>query len=261
MSIESVLVYLHAEQNTEAVLDVAIDIARRHRAHLAGLYVSAGKSAEPGAATLAPAPAFEGAFRERAETARLSHAWSVVSGNPDRLVALEARCHDLLILGQGPSHEGTVWARHRDPVERVLVKGGSALIAVPYHGSGRSVGERVVVAWNGGPEVARAVEGALPILEQARRVIVLTVDRRSGQALSVDHLMRRLLRHGVNVEARGGRSQGRPVGDALLATVRELECDLLVMGGYGHWPIREHLFGGATDAVLRHMTVPVLLSH
>jgi len=34
-----------------------------------------------------------------------------------------------------------------------------------------------------------------------------------------------------------------------------------VMGGYGHSRLREIVLGGATRTVLRHMTVPVLLSH
>jgi len=33
------------------------------------------------------------------------------------------------------------------------------------------------------------------------------------------------------------------------------------MGAYGHSRMREMIFGGATKAVLAHMTVPVLMSH
>jgi nucleotide-binding universal stress UspA family protein len=36
---------------------------------------------------------------------------------------------------------------------------------------------------------------------------------------------------------------------------------MLVMGAYGHSRMREFVLGGATQTVLKHMTVPVLLSH
>jgi nucleotide-binding universal stress UspA family protein len=47
----------------------------------------------------------------------------------------------------------------------------------------------------------------------------------------------------------------------LLSKAQELRCDLLVMGGYGHSALRERLFGGATYFVVKHMDLPVLLSH
>ena len=51
------------------------------------------------------------------------------------------------------------------------------------------------------------------------------------------------------------------VGEALLAQVAELESDLLVMGCYGRFRLSELIFGGATRYVLKHMTVPVLMSY
>jgi len=51
------------------------------------------------------------------------------------------------------------------------------------------------------------------------------------------------------------------MGEQLLAGAREDGADLLVMGGYGHTPWRELLFGGATRAVVGTSLLPVLLSH
>jgi nucleotide-binding universal stress UspA family protein len=47
----------------------------------------------------------------------------------------------------------------------------------------------------------------------------------------------------------------------LRADMEEDGSDLLVMGAYGHSRLQEFIFGGATRDVLRHMTVPVLMSH
>ena len=50
-------------------------------------------------------------------------------------------------------------------------------------------------------------------------------------------------------------------GEALLSLAFDRGSDLLVMGGFGHAWARELLLGGATETVLREMTLPVLMAH
>lgn len=262
MSIKSILVCLQPAQNTSAVLDVAVDLARRHRAHLAGLHVARPRDSKTRVVGLMSHPvALERQFRKRAEEVQLSHEWSCIEGNVESDVALESRCHDISIIGQGDPKVRGIWARPHDLLESILIKSGHALIAVPYGASCPSLGDRILIAWNGAREAARATEDAMPILKAARNVIVLTVDLRSGDALSVDHLISFLERHDVKAEARGARSHGRAVGDTILSKAADFHCDLLVMGGYGHARAREHMLGGPSYSVVEHMTIPVLMSH
>lgn len=254
VSLRSILVFLDPSANAEAVLQVGICLACHHGARLVGLQAALEKK-QPVAAAL------EQTFRELAIRRELPHEWLAVRGNEQGVVVLEARTHDLLVIGQGNPDTGGLWPQAQHLLESALIKSGHPLIAVPYRGSFPNVGEHILVAWNGAREAARAVEDAMPILEKARDATLLTVDLRTGDALSVDHLVGLLERHGVNVSVQGARSLGRPVGEVLLAKARELHCDLLVMGGYGHSPIREHLFGGATYFIVEHMDLPVLLSH
>ena len=51
------------------------------------------------------------------------------------------------------------------------------------------------------------------------------------------------------------------VGDAILNAASDYAADLLVIGAYGHSRMRELVLGGVTRHLLRHMTVPVLMSH
>ena len=51
------------------------------------------------------------------------------------------------------------------------------------------------------------------------------------------------------------------VADMLLNRIADESIDLLVMAAYGHARVREIWLGGVTRDVLRHMTVPVLVSH
>ena len=48
---------------------------------------------------------------------------------------------------------------------------------------------------------------------------------------------------------------------SLLALAAERDCDLLVMGAYGHSRFRETLLGGVTRSMLDAMTLPLLMSH
>ena len=68
-------------------------------------------------------------------------------------------------------------------------------------------------------------------------------------------------RHGVTIALRRLAREAGGVGDTLLAAAADAGADMLVMGAYGHSRFREFVFGGATRHVLRHMTMPTLLSH
>jgi nucleotide-binding universal stress UspA family protein len=48
--------------------------------------------------------------------------------------------------------------------------------------------------------------------------------------------------------------------ETLLAAARD-EAALLVMGGYGHSRLREWIFGGFTQRILRSAEIPVLIAH
>jgi len=50
-------------------------------------------------------------------------------------------------------------------------------------------------------------------------------------------------------------------GEAMVAAARGLASDLIVMGSYGHAPLRERMFGGATRSVLASLPAPVQMAH
>jgi nucleotide-binding universal stress UspA family protein len=41
----------------------------------------------------------------------------------------------------------------------------------------------------------------------------------------------------------------------------QLEADLLVVGGFGHGPFREQMFGGVTQSLIDEALLPVLMMH
>ena len=49
--------------------------------------------------------------------------------------------------------------------------------------------------------------------------------------------------------------------ERLLKAASQRNCDLLVMGAYGHSRLQELVLGGVTKHVLKHARIPVLMVH
>ena len=178
-------------------------------------------------------------------------------------ISLNARYADLVIMGQAVPEETDSAGRHLP--EHVVLDAGRPVLVVPYIGLRSSLGERVVIAWDGGREAARAVADALPLLERAQQVEVVVVDpekdpTRHGREPGAD-IAQFLARHGCKVEVQRLISGELSVGDRLLSHLADYDADLLVMGGYAHARLRQLVLGGTTQHILQHMTTPVLLSH
>ena len=172
-----------------------------------------------------------------------------------------ARQFDLTIAGQVNPRLPPLGTRKFVP-EALFLESGRPVLLVPCVGEIATVGTRVLVAWDGSREAARAVNDALPFLETAVSVGVVTFERSADEAVAdpavvVSHLAQ----HGVRARGKVRALNGRSVAEALLDCAAEGGCDLLVMGGYGHSRLYEIVTGGTTRTMLRMMNVPVLLSH
>jgi len=123
----------------------------------------------------------------------------------------------------------------------------------------------VLVAWNASREATRAVHDALPILERADLVHVMAINPDHGRAGHGDipgaDICLHLSRHGVKAVCEHITADDLDPGEMLLSRAADEDCDLIVMGGYGHSRMRQLVLGGTTRQLLAHMTVPVLFSH
>ncbi len=146
-------------------------------------------------------------------------------------------------------------------LETLLFGSGRPLLIVPYIQRKPFTVDNVIIAWDGGATASRAVAAAMPAIERAKRVEVVSVgeggraDREDGEMLA-----RYLEGHGVRAQGKWLNSVG-DVTDTILSHAADTGADLVVMGGYGHSRLREFILGGATRGMLRTMTVPVLMMH
>ncbi|ARJ65285.1 hypothetical protein WV31_06290 [Magnetospirillum sp. ME-1] len=227
MAIREIVVHVEPDAAGAGRLDLARALADQHKARLVG--VGKGDAAPEGV-----------------------DEWRSIGGPKE--LALHARYADLTIVGQASPGAS-------DHVTETLMSVGRPILAVPRHGRYPKVGQRVLVAWNASREATRAVFDSLPLLAGAANVTVMTMDAKDDDRVPGADIGLALARHGIKVEVVHSTLGDIDAGNALLSRAADQGADLLVMGAFGHSPLREKMLGGATRHILDHMTVPVLLSH
>jgi nucleotide-binding universal stress UspA family protein len=168
-----------------------------------------------------------------------------------------ARAADLLIIGR-PSDDQIAPS---DVLESALLNSGRPLL-IPPSARMAALPDTVVIAWKATPEAARAVTAAMPFLSIAKQIVIMTVaeDETTLEEEGAARLMANLRWHGFSVSVRRLEPDAQGAGETLLAAAREQPA-LLVMGGYGHSRLREWIFGGFTQRILREAEIPVLIAH
>jgi nucleotide-binding universal stress UspA family protein len=286
MPIKTILLPLGEKDQDDELLDAALAITKRFDAHLDVLHVEPDKEASLPYATLGlsknmRAQLSEAAAQQHSDAtsalqkivdracvrngvslarrgeypATPSVDWLVETGSQTELVAQLGRLADLIIVARpervSPPPK-TVDAALRETGRPVLMLPPRAL---------DSIGHRIVIGWNGSKEAAQAVAAARPILRAAGTVTVLTTEKRQRRRPSGDDLLVYLSCHGIAASLSIMDTRTRSVPEALLANARELDADLLVMGGYSRHRLREIIMGGVTRYVLAESDIPVMMVH
>ena len=212
---------------------------------------------------LAAMPSAEAEFRDWLRLSGIGGEWRSVEGVVWHQVALHARYADLVVVGQEDPDSDRPGAGA--VVEQAVFTSGRPVLVVPFAGRFETVGRKVLIGWKASREAARAVNDALPVIAQAETATVLAVIPRSGlNGLGEEpgaDIALHLARHGVKVEVQHTVEPETGDAEAILNVAADLSADLLVVGAYGHSRLREMALGGVTRTLLRHMRVPVLMSH
>lgn len=281
MSYATVVLHLDAHIGLDDRIDQAARLAHKFDSHLVGLAAADhglfGLSVSTGfAGTCRLGEAMEESraairgraahFRQRMETLSSNVSFEPVVDEDDDVTALVHRsiCCDLLVLAQ-PDPVWTDYERCRDQVEQVALQSVVPTLVLPYAGRQSLSVDKIMIAWDGSQEVARAVTGAMPLLQRASRVYLVRCETsvevdRGVDASGFDLPREWLGRHGVRVDVLLERS-GQDVCTPLLSRAAALGADLIVMGAWGLPRWAERLVGGTTRAMLSRMDVPVLMAH
>lgn len=273
MAIKDIVVHVGGAAFAERARVAAV-LAERHEAHVVGLHITQPADVPPyveAQLTLEVLQAqeryarkdreqSEAAFKAATKGILTSAEWRAVDGDAVEALHLHGRHADLLVLGQTDPDEPAL--SDMDIAGRTILGLGRPVMVVPYVDTFKTVGERVLIAWDGSRTAARAVADALPILQKAKAVQVLSLNPSEAHAAMAGiDIATHLARHGIKVEAQHLRETDVDTGAMLLSRAADFGADLIVMGAYGHARWRQLVLGGVTEHMLAHMTVPVLMSH
>jgi nucleotide-binding universal stress UspA family protein len=196
--------------------------------------------------------------RSTASTVSLSFGWLDDVPESESFVGSYGRIFDVIVMRRPDLDSSGLYRR---AVESCLFESGRPIILSPPVPP-RQIATNVLIAWNCSTEQARAIALAMPLLQKANRVTVLTVVGGTGvPGPSAEQLIRYLQRNGIVAEPLQVELDGRSTGEAILAAAQSLGCDLLIKGAYTQSRLRQMIFGGATQHVLENAALPVLLAN
>lgn len=279
MAIKDVLLQLNSYPTAtpDAVVEQAVDFAATCGAHLTALAfkIEIPSAGNPLASSLLNLSGMVAAERQKsvANTEKLITAFAAAAtkrGLPHEhivetcttsevagIVTEHARLHDITLIPIGAE-----LGLQQYIAENVVFGSGRPTIILP-ESHGALSADVIGVAWDFSRPAARAIADAMPILQRAKSIRVVTVTqektietKRSGVELS-----QHFARHGIEIILDEEQAGGRSIGQVFDEYVARHRIDLLVMGAYGHSRLRNFILGGATKSVISHPKLPVLLSH
>jgi nucleotide-binding universal stress UspA family protein len=281
MPFKTILVPTEQHDLMSSTLETAVVLARKFDSYIEGFALRVGV---PVAFTIGdmgtlPVPAaleheitdnenrtralFEEFMREHGvpgggHTNILSSGWVPDAPQGDHFVGSHGRVFDVIVLGRpGRDPKGP----RMTTLESALFESGRPVLIAPPTPR-HQIGTNVLIAWNCSTEQARVTAFALPLLQLASRVVVLTVE--GGAAVpgpTGQQLCRYLQLNGVPAKPMTVGLDGRLTGEAVLFHAKALGCDLVIKGAYTQSRLRQMIFGGTTRYILSNTELPVLMAN
>ena len=254
-----------------SAFDLAAKIARKFDARLVGLeppsygvmsmaWADAGMGAPIGGGLAEDAEerqrvaTVKQAFEQRA--AGLKSEWRSADDSGPTAIGTIGRAYDLIVLPQ----PGALPKMPESVFETALFDSGRPVLVVPAGADGL-VGKRILFAWNGSTESARAISLAMPLLSGAESIDVLSVDGAMVPGPSAAEIADSLRRHGLTVTSQHVKPGSRSAGQTIVDTAIAGGADLIVKGAYTQSRLRQMIFGGMTRHLILSSTLPVLFSY
>ena len=194
------------------------------------------------------------AFEGRAQG--IASEWRAADDSGPTAIGIIGRAYDMIVMPQ----PGALPKMPESVFETALFDSGRPVLVVPPRFNGL-VGKRILFAWNGSTESARAISLAMPVLSRAESIDVLSVDGAMVPGPSSSEIADSLRSHGLKVTSQHVKPGSRTAGQTIVDTAIAGSCDLIVKGAYTQSRLRQMIFGGMTRHLILNSTLPVLFSY
>jgi nucleotide-binding universal stress UspA family protein len=247
-----ILVTVTGAETGWLALAQAAEIARFEDSTLRGLHIMANDSAEAkahGQEVLAE-------FGQRCANLGIRCTASLAVGDVAELIVERSRWVDLVVINQRREH-GTWAERPLGTIfQTVASQAARPILAVP--GTKVRAIQRVVLAYDGSPKAREALFVLKHMLREWQiQATLLTVDDSSTAQTMLQDACEYLNLPGCPGVDR--RFVPGPADEAILKVMRDVDGDLLLMGGYGYQPLLKAVMGSTVDRILRVAWFPVLI--
>ena len=188
-------------------------------------------------------------------TVGLEAEWRSSDDSGPTAIGVIGRAFDMIVMPQ----PGALPKMPESVFETALFDSGRPVLVVPAGFAGM-VGRKILFAWNGSTESARAISLAMPFLRKAEEIQVVSVEGSFVPGPAAVEIAQLLARHGLKATGEHIKPGGKTVGQALVERAHTLGADMIVKGAYTQSRLRQMIFGGVTRHLILNSPLPVLFS-
>jgi len=174
-------------------------------------------------------------------------------GYRSQIIEQESKYCDVVVVASPP--KGKITATF----ETTITKSGKPALMFPRKMKSFST-KKIIIGWNNSPEVARAVSQAIPLMQKAKKVHIITSKEYTTDIKDITKLQAFLACHDITTTYEIVKTTMIP-GEALLTHAKKGNYDLIVAGAFGHKGFKELMLGGTTQYLLKNTDIPVFMSH
>jgi len=182
--------------------------------------------------------------------------WREAEGKQASIVAVHGRLSDLVVVAK-PDRSANLGL---NTFQTSLFEVGALTAVAPRREVDVAL-DHVAIGWNGSVESARAVKRSLRLLVKAKAVSIVSGEGDRSPELGPEALKTYLAHHEIEATIKSFKATSHDIGERLLGAATEVGADTLVMGAYGNEKRQEFVLGGATQYVLDHADIPLLMAH
>lgn len=275
MPIRNILLHMANDDAHMRRFETAALLAKQHGAHLEIAYLtspagmpaaiqgrgaSAAYIAEATAIAREKAEAVEAEITKQCKKTGIDWTWEVLEGDHNELLATRSYYADLIVVSED---HGWVFEDHVNiyGIDELVSDAACATLVLPVEWQPDIIGKRILIAWKDVREAAHAVRDAMPLLEQAEKVFVLTTDKPHSRFESGADLATYLKRHDIKAQQESDIVERGDLAKIIMSYAADLKADMIVLGAYSRPRWREALLGGVTRDMLNKCPIPIVMSH